>query len=287
MKNGAKGCEYYQELIPLWFNDSLSEPKLASLQTHLHECRGCSRRLATERRLFAEAKTSGDELLPDDVDSSLLDRYVFEPDSLSEREQTAIEEGIRQSPILADVLNRLRSLPPTLDELVPPEERQKLDRMDADRASRTGAGADPESIVDRRSRTWIGWLAAAAAVILVGVVVVRLWLGDRPTARLDVTLPAAVRGGQEISFTTPASPFVLDARMYIGPEEGHRYNIELLPIRNDSVLLRLEDYQAFDQAGFADFSVPLDTGRYRVRIYDIYGGDTLLVTRPFEVRLTP
>lgn len=287
MKDSNRQCGEFQELIPIWFNGALDQSEVDRLRSHIRDCSDCRHRYSKERRLFAEAKMGGDKLLPENVDSALLDRYVFEPEGLSYEEKQAVDELLAKSEIAVDVVERLRDLPQSLDDLLPADERKRLDTLESEIAQQEPAVSSREAIVDTRPRRYTAWLAAAAAVVLLAIVAVRLFLGDQPSARLEVVLPTTMRGEQEISFTTPASPFVLDARMYVGPEEGHTYDIELLPAHTDSVMLRLPNYQDFDETGFAVFSHPLDTGRYRVRIYDIYGGDTLLIRRPFEVRLAP
>ncbi len=287
MKDRDSECREFQELVPLWLNRNLDLSEIERLQAHLRKCPECMRRFTVERCLFAEARSGGKHLLPADVDSTLLDRYVFEPQALSSEDKRAVEAFLAESEIALDMVEKLEALPAALDDLAPARERQNLDRLEDEFRAAGQISTAASTVTDVRPGRWGMWAAAAAAVILVAIVAVQVWLGEEPTARLEVTLPATVRGGAALSFTTPASPFVLDARMYIGPEAGHTYDIELIPARSDSALLMLRDFQAFDRSGFADFSLPLDTGRYRVRIYDMYQGDTLVITRPFEVRLAP
>lgn len=286
MKNRDSECREFQELVPLWLNRNLDMSEIERLQAHLRKCPECMRRFTVERRLFAEAQAGRGQLLPAEIDSELLDRYVFESHTLSEQETTAVEDCLAESGVISDIIDKLRTLPEGLDDLVPVKGRQSLNRLDREVLSGRDSVATSDNVIGLRAYRWAAWVAAAV-LVLVAIVGTRVWLGDKPAARLEITLPATTRGSQGVSFTTPASPFVLDARMYVGPEAGHQYNLELLPANSDSILLTLSNYEAFDQSGFADFNLPLDTGQYRVRVYDIYQGDTVLVTKPFEVRLAP
>ncbi|MFH1686625.1 MAG: hypothetical protein ABIE70_03785 [bacterium] len=281
-------CKEIQEQFPMAFNGKLTDRQIGSIKEHMRSCDDCHRSYQAERALYVMADgDSGEQLLATGVDSSLLDQFAFDYESLTPDQEEAVVQYAKSTQGGRDIIGKLRGLPPRLEGLVAAKELPLISAVDKE-AARSFA-APPRPAI---TRLWVGlWRPAAALAAVAVVIMVFFSQWTNPDhlsieARTKAVFPAAQRSAQPLVFDTDRSPCILDAQVFADPEPGHEYSVEIHNVVDDAVVYQTQRLQQFDTKGFARLSVPLDTGLYRLQLLDMEGSDTLMIVWEFNLQLS-
>lgn len=262
------------------FNGKLTDRQIGSIKEHMRDCRDCRQVHDAERALYVMASgDSGGQLLTEGIDSRLLDVFVFNPESIAPNEEAAVVKFAKSTDGGREIVGKLRELPQNLNSLVADREMPLISAINKEIARfSTGASAV--------TRLWTQlWrpalaLAAAAAVILAFV---SQWTGPDQLleARTKCTFGAVQRSPEPLVFETDRTPCIVDAKIFTDPEPGHEYSFTIYNAVDNAVAYPTRELNEFDARGFATASMPLDTGSYRLKLYDIEEGDTLTIEWQF------
>jgi hypothetical protein len=271
-------CKEYQEMLPLAHNQVLDESSLVNLREHLAECPACRAIEKREGDLYWLANgNQSEQILANRVDAELMDDFARDPGSLSSEQRQTVEEYLTRFPDAAKGVDLLRKLPPTLDELMDGASLPSLERLEVSVTT---------PVTDIRPNTWRTWSVVAAAAVVVLIAVSQFaWRGDSSIAQIEAIFPAVTRSAQTLEFSAESSPALVQAKVYVDPEEGHFYAAEVYAAVNDSLVFHAGRLESFDELGFAEFQVELALGRYLLKLHDVIDNDTLTTEQPF--RLVP
>jgi len=165
---------------------------------------------------------------------------------------------------------------------------QSLPHIEKLNSGNTVASRERTRITDISPRAWKMWSAVAVAATVALIFISQFVAVDSPTiATVQAVFPAATRSAQTMTISVPTSPAVLDAKVYVDPEEDHVYFAEVLREASETPSYRSEPFAEFDQLGFVVFQTSIETGRYVLKLYDIIEADTLVTEQPFQVILLP
>lgn len=138
----------------------------------------------------------------------------------------------------------------------------------------------------------VAWLIAAGAVAALV-----FWPKPEPdvrTIREAVPYPAAIIASDlpedfqkenPLVYSSPTDQIYLLMRALVRPQVNHTYDLRLTRGANDSTVIELFGYDAYDSSGYALFSTQTDTGQFTFSIYDIAGTDTAVTSYPFQIKL--
>ncbi len=271
-------CKEYQEMFPLAHNRVLEESRLAEMREHLTECPACRSIEKRERALYLLATSKqSEQILTDQIDADLMDMYARDPGSMAPEQRQAIEEYLESHADAGQDIDLLRKLPHTLDALMEGQPLPSIERLEATIST---------PMTDIRPTAWRTWSAFAAAAVAVLVVVSQFGFRDEPRmAQIEAVFPAMTRSLQTLEFHTEDSPALVNAKLYVDPEEGHFYATEVYSSLNDSLVFQSGRIESFDDLGFAEFQATLARGQYLLKLYDVIDEDTLTTEQAF--RLVP
>lgn len=277
-------CREMRELFPLLFNGSLNRRESDRVELHLDECAECRSMYNTEQSLFRSAEEVAPMMVGEHPQGTTLDNLVNSPDRLRSDEAETVLKHLGSCEICAEAVENLKKLPADMDELVATKHLSII----------VDPAADSVPPLEIAKVTRIGWhrqarpLFAFAAAAMILIVAVYYFQSDRQVrrARVDAIFPTITRSADSmLSFESDSGEFVLAARVHVGPETGHSYSLSLLNPISDSIIFLIESLVDFDSLGYAAFEQSLIPGRYELRVLDIERGDTITISRPFEVRL--
>jgi predicted anti-sigma-YlaC factor YlaD len=281
--NSKIACRECQEPLPLLFAGSLSASEKELVLQHVDSCSECKKMSERERVLYEISKVdSAASPLTSHLESALIDGYVFAKSSLTSAQIIRIERHLGECGTCREVIENLRRLPDELDDLVDPKELPLLTRMA--NASRQ----KPNILKIGRRILWqplIGY--AAAAAILLTTILFRPSPVSEPSATVSGVIPSSLRGDEQtVVFESSSPQCVLDLKYHVAPEAGHQYDFEIRPETAEKPVQSLRAFRNFDAQGNADLRVLLEVGKYHFVIRDIAGGDSVVVVRSFEIRLS-
>ncbi len=278
-------CRKTQEQLPLLLNGTLTEHAAAEVRRHVGTCPACRSAFEKESHLFRLALESGPHNpIQEHPEPDVLDGYARAPDRLSSPLRIEVEAHLAQCDICRSLIERLGVLPESLDDLAAPGEVPLISQLDGD----VGSAAISR---ERTNVTWLRfWRPAAAIAAAASVVVAAISLlqldQETPIARVEARFPAVVRAnGPKLVFESASRSFLLDAVVYVGPEEHHTYSVRIHSAEENRPVYREDEVPEYDKDGFFRFVTPMEVGAYRLLIFDVVDNDTLVVRRPFEVVL--
>ena len=282
MMSKTSKCREMQEHFPLLFNGSLNPAASDEVRSHLEECDDCKSMYAIEERLFRSAEAVAPMIVGEHPAGATLDAMIYSPDRLSSDERENLLKHLSSCEICAEAVTNLGMLPADINELVTAEQFSIM-------ADPAGSSAPSQKTAQI---TPIGWrrqakpLFAFAAAAMIMIVAVYFFRTDRQVemARVEANFPSITRSADSmLLFESGSEEFVLAASVHVGPEEGHSYSLSLIDPLSDSVIFRSDTLVSFDSLGFVAFEQTLLPGSYELRILDIERGDTVVISRPFEV----
>lgn len=274
-------CDTCRELLPLLYAKSLSDKDEALTREHLEGCPKCRALLTEERPLYAAARVEGNlSPLADHPSGAQLDRYVHARSGLSSAELKELEGHLSKCGLCTELISNLSALPSELDDLVAGERLPLLSRLEVKPRPRV-------RIIDIGRRVFwrpLAGYAAAAAVLLIALLVHQAPIPQAiPT--ISGTISASSRGDKQTAiFFSTARACCLVLKYYVGPEPGHRYDMEIRSEKASWPSQVIRDYTDFDPQGNATLKTLVEIGEYRLVIYDIEGGDTIKIVKPFELK---
>ncbi len=276
-------CRHVQEEFPLLFSGQITEDSKRNMIDHILHCLVCRTRFKQERALFGlAAATSQAGLLSNHPEIDQLDLYVSAPERLSGVDRTEISDHVKSCQLCREVADHIRILPSELSELVSSEDIPFISELDREFPA-TKKEKHQRRTVSLISANWLRGLAAAAVVVLVAVLLVPRG-EEAAVIRARFPMPTRSLSSTQVFETTDrVSEF--HGRVFVDPEEDHRYRIAIIDKSGDSTITVSDENPAVDQQGFARFEMPLPAGDYNLVLYDILDNDTIQTSYPFEIRL--
>ncbi len=274
-------CDTCRELLPLLYAKSLLDKDEALTREHLKGCPKCRALLTEERPLYAAARVEGNlSPLADHPAGAQLDRYVHARSSLSSAELEELESHLSKCGLCKELISHLGELPAELDDLVEGERLPLLSRSEVKPRPRT-------RIIDIGRRVFwrpLAGYAAAAAVLLIALVMRQAPIPQAiPT--ISGTISTTSRGDKQTAvFFSTARACCLVLKYYVGPEPGHRYDMEIRSEKASWPSQVIRNYTDFDPQGNATLKTLIEVGEYRLIVCDIEGEDTIRVVKPFELK---
>jgi hypothetical protein len=275
-------CKQIQELLPLLAADAIQADVAESVRSHLDSCPVCRRMYESELGLYQAAMARIEsEALVDMPDGETLSQFVHQPAALSPAERNEISELIDRSEFFRELVEKLRALPSSLDDLVAPSE---LPFMSSLEESMDGRREDPGIVSLIRQVVWhpaVGY-AAAAVILLVALL-------PGPDRGLEVTsvdafISSSRRGdASPQQFESGSEEAYVDLKYCIGPESRHQYNVGVREEGSPAWLYYHPDLKDFDPKGCFQRRLLLSRGVYQLVIEDIVDADTITVVREFEL----
>ena len=272
-------CNKFQEDLPLLFSGQLGMEERLQMQKHLETCPECRSLFRSEAALMSIATADTDqELLGDHPDSQTLDNYVHSRSSLSPSETTEIERHIESCAWCRDLVTRLQLLPQELSDLVSEEDTPFINNLvsspvvdisDA-RKARSGAAA---------SWRWIGAVAAAAVIVLVGVLLVTdQYPGGPLQSRVEMEFVDSGQAVhlQELRRSSDDKPTVGEVNGWISieigfdaypDEESYRVVIENTDGEVVEKTVTADDFSGPGRLTMRVKTAELSPGEYRLKLY--------------------
>jgi hypothetical protein len=186
-------CQKHRDNFPLLLNRTLSEQERAELVAHLRECGECRRLFDEEVALYAVA---GDQRssnpLQEHPTVARLTAFADEPHQLADAVKTEIAAHIDSCELCADLVNRLKSLPFHMDDIITPGEAPLINRLDSV-AHPDGAVPRKISLVRSRVVRWAAALATATVAVIATIFIATEQPGQ-PAASWAFVTDAALPG---------------------------------------------------------------------------------------------
>ncbi len=278
-------CRKIAELLPLYYNSGLEKRQMDSLRLHLEECPDCRDAYSKERVLFAIAGGEEASGLERHADADLLDTYTRDRDSIESDRRSELEAHLAECQLCKDAVEKLAALPADLSKLTPTSQLPLISELNllAEETPRRS------NLTDLTRRLWrpLTAIAAAAVIIIVGVTMMT-YNRPEPSARVEVTFPAATRAvSTPIVFETETESFTFVGRVYVDPEENHVYSLQIRDVALDSLIFNVTQLVTFDRLGFATCELVMSPGTYELILYDILETDSIQITRLFDIRMKP
>lgn len=284
-------CNEVEELLPMFFAGSLSEPLREALKTHLEGCATCTQLFKQEHPLFRVAQDNDPVHSPlaFHLDVDLLRQFVWDAAAIEKHLFAEIERHLDQCELCRQAMDSLRALPKDANELLNPGDAPFLASIDE--SSLKPVPSRKISTV----RTWLwnpvtAYLVAAAALIVLILHPPRTIETTKtqliPAAIVNVEIPPVNRGSEDsLTFETPTPSAYVHFTYLIGPEPTHQYSVTIFPAGTNGVPAGRAQNSEFDSLGFAHLTALLDTGKYRFVVMDIVGRDTITIQRSIRLKL--
>lgn len=283
--NSRNKCQEIGELLPIFFKSGLKQDEAEAVRSHLESCPDCRDAYARERVLFTVASSDAAANLDSHLDADLLDAYSRDLHTISGSQRSELETHLSDCAICREVVEKLKTLPSELDDLMPTGGIPLITELDRT----VGTTSEDVAITDLTRRLWrpLTAVAAAAVIIIVGVTMMT-YDGSEPSARLEGTFPAVTRTvSTPTVFETESESFTFVGRVYVDPEENHDYRLQIRDVALDSLIFQVAPLVTFDSLGFATLELIMSPGTYELVLYDILDNDSLEITQPFEIHMKP
>lgn len=98
-----------RDLLPWYFNKTLSEDEAKKVEAHLKECPECQKELEELRWLSSGVKELGEVFVSPHIESEKLVIFSEEPETLNPDEATAIEKHLQSCSLCHEELQTLKS----------------------------------------------------------------------------------------------------------------------------------------------------------------------------------
>ncbi|MBU2483404.1 MAG: zf-HC2 domain-containing protein [Proteobacteria bacterium] len=288
--DGKTDCERVQELFPLVFNGALNDEDMRTVQNHIAICQSCTEMHEAERALFAVAAayTGTEAPLSEHVDPEVLWQFAIGGSNLTANELESVKRHVAECQLCTDCLAGLRQLSAEPDVLLDREEAPHLIALEKEISGIVRSGRSlAERLIDFLWSPRLGYGLAAATLTL--------WLVNPrikpvteyiPVGTVTVDLHGTIRSpGDSSVITVPTSPCYATVRIYVNPENQHKYDIEIVSSTSGEISKSIRDFDEFDETGYAEVTALADTGSFVLRVHDIIDDDTVVTLNKFDLQL--